>query len=181
VLHPEAASLVPLAPARHREVDRDDERLVAVLARLRDEVEGDPAVPEDVELEPPPCVRRGGRDVGDAGRRLRRQHEGRVGGSRGPSHGRLAVGVRVLLVGHRRDDDRVRHLPAQHRHRRVTLADVDEHPRQQREPRPRRVVVAQGDLVARAAGEVAVRPFTQQRDEFLLVHAVTLPAGDLCT
>ena len=72
-------------------------------------------------------------------------------------HRHLAVGMRDALERDRRDEQRHRDLVPEHRRRRRARLDVDEHPRAQLPAAERLDVVAQRQLVARAAGEVAVR------------------------
>jgi hypothetical protein len=72
------------------------------------------------------------------------------------------------VVGGRGDEDRVRAAASEQRRPRVALGDVDEDARTDRDPPPGPDVVVQGQLVAGAAGVVAVRPRFQDRGGALL-------------
>ena len=117
-----------------------------------------PFVAEDVELEPARRVGCGGGDLGRRrGRHRRHRHDRPERGGRARRRD-LALGVRVPLVGHRRDDDRRRELVPEHRPLRGHVLDVAEEPWPKRPAAVRVHVLAQRPLVAGARREVPERP-----------------------
>ena len=88
----EAVAAVALAVAAGRRVGGDEDRLEAGLDRLVHQRPGDACVLEGVELEPVPALRRGGGDLGRAGRRERREAHHRAGrrGAAPPSRSRAS-------------------------------------------------------------------------------------------
>ena len=126
------------------------------LARLRDQLARDALVAEDVELEPaaapPIAATSAGVEVASVER-----HMIVPAAFAARAIADLAVGMRDALERDRRDEQRHRHLVAEHRRRGRARVDVDEHARPEL-PAPERLdVVAQRQLVARAARVVAVR------------------------
>ena len=73
--------------------------------RLGDQLVGDAVVAEDVDLEEPGAVGRGGRDLGRARGRERREAERRARGCGGPRQSLLPVRMGHPLVGDRSHDD----------------------------------------------------------------------------
>ena len=93
------------------------------------------------------------------------------------------------VIGGRGDDDRMRPGTAEEGRAEVPLGDVHQHPRPNRNPPPRLLVVAKRQLVAGPAGEVAVGalledlgcPLLEVGDRArLLVSRDSLDAGNLC-
>ena len=167
----ERRARVALAIAAHRCVDRQHERAVAAVARLRDQLPRDALVAEDVQLEPARPA-----DCGHFGRRRRRERREAHDRPRVACRARrrhLSVGMRDALERDRRDEQRHRDLLPEHGRRRAARLDVDEHPRAEHPAAIRLDVVAQRQLVAGAAGVVAVRSGLQPlRGEPLVVPDV---------
>jgi hypothetical protein len=154
---PHAGAQIALPASHDRQIDGHHERLVALLDGGRDQLAADAAVREHVELEPAGGLRRAVRELGHARGGERRKAHDRPGGRRGARGADLPIGVRHPLKRHRRHEQWVRARLAEQGDARVALAHAHEHPRTDRQAAPRGEVVAERDLVARAAEVVAER------------------------
>jgi hypothetical protein len=154
----EAGATVTLAVAARRRVDGDDNRLEAGLDRLVHQCLRDHLVAEAVELEPAPSGRDGGSQLARPGGRQRREAHRRAGLRRGPRHPDLPLRVDQALIGDRRHQQRHRERTAEQLDRGAYIADAGQHPRPQPPAPPGLDVVAQGQLIASTAGEVAKGP-----------------------
>ena len=122
--------------------------------RLRDQLVGDAVVAEDVDLEEADAVGRGGRDLGRARGRERREAERRAGGCGGAREALLPVRMGHALVGDRRDDDRRRTALTEHRRRGRDGLDPAQHALAQAPGREGGDVLRERPLRPRPAGQV---------------------------
>ncbi len=120
------AADVPLAPAEDGRVHRESDRLVARGLRPLDQLLGQPAVAEDVELEPLRPVVDGGDLLDGAGPDGgERVGDADLGG--GPGDGQLALGVGDAGEAGGGEHQRQRDALAEEGRRRVDVADVAQH------------------------------------------------------
>ncbi len=153
---PEGVALVALPAADLGNVHGEHERAITRGGGTLHEVLGDAAILVHVKLEP---------ERGGGGGRDLLQRRGREGAggkeqterTRGARGGGFAVGMRQPLERHWCHHERRRDGRAQQRGAELPPAHVDEHAVAERQLVEGPAVLAEGDLVARAAGEVLER------------------------
>ena len=163
------------APARHRLVGGQHQRLEAGLHATVEQRAGRLAVRLHVELEP---LRRAAallRHVLDQGRAAGGHHVKRAGRGRAARGGKFALGMEQMMPPGRRHHDRRVDLVAEQRHAGVDLDDVAQHARPELQPPPRRDVLLGGDLVVGAgvAEHPRLRPHHAAR---LLLQRIEIDA-----
>ena len=149
----ETGALFAVAHAVDRRIHRQHQRLITRRLGAPDQRLRKDPIRLDIQLKP----QRGVRLLSHRFKRyagLGTQHHAGLH-RRGSEHrGQLALGMHQLLIGHRRKENRVsKGLPKQLQMG-IAAAEVSQHPRAQANALKRRLVLRQGQLIGRTAGDI---------------------------